>query len=354
MSLLILAGMLGMICTALVAVFYGTVRMRQNFSGTSKHESEYFAYTFQTPSARYWRPEPSLRAGLDANAIQLTRNNPTAWFALGARDTKGRPTSEAELMQEAMRRLRDYFQRMESEPKDDVTLAGQTAKRLVFIGEDREVPVAGEMLAVTHNGFDYWFFFYAPRDDYEKAKPEFDDIKQRFAFIQRKKEADKSAVKAFLGTGYSLEDTEGRWEKFPDNTPATDFDDNGDLALRGRDPLAKKESWRGAQALVLLIPSGGDPLATAADYVLAAEKKNYPMAKLEPETLNADGTMGDANDGEVGAYKLILSDNLTKFVVIGAANLGDKIVVIRCECRGDQRTAWEKEFARLVNSFRGS
>jgi hypothetical protein len=359
MSLLMLLGTLGLFGTVMVMVFFGVYqRMKSSGIGGDGEPfvSEPFLYTFKLPPGNVWKRDDTLQVALQANAQRLVRADPPASFALGCRDSRGRNTTPEELVEEARARLTNHFQRLQDEEKPDTTIAGQPAKRLVFVGEHDEVAVAGEVLTLSRAGIDYWFFFWAPSDAFDQARASFDDIKGRFTFKQRTGKVDSSALKDFTGTGYTLTDTEGVWSEYADDM-VKDFDDAADMALTGIDKAAKKDTFRRAQTFVLLLPPGGDPMDTAKKHILKMqkEKRGYDNAKFEDAPLkDAQAKMGDFAGGQVAGLKLVISDDLAFFVVLGVAELDGKLLVVQCQCPTRIRNNWESGFVRLIGSARAS
>lgn len=92
-------------------------------------------------------------------------------MALLFRDYKDRMPSDAELLDEALGRLRSYFRGLEWElaPKDEQKrLAERPAQVLRFQGEEADqVTMRGECYMLAFRGYGYWFFTWAPLGELE-------------------------------------------------------------------------------------------------------------------------------------------------------------------------------------------
>src|SRR5262249_38284533 len=91
------------------------------------HESSQFNYRFALPGEP-WQSDDATRVAIKANLLVLRRSNPDAWVALAAREYKGRMPRDGENVEEAVRRLRGYFnESLEYESAGDAQLADRPA-----------------------------------------------------------------------------------------------------------------------------------------------------------------------------------------------------------------------------------
>src|SRR5260370_24570734 len=92
----------------------------------SSHESREFNFRLILPKSP-WTQDDQIRIHLKANILAMRRTNPTAGFALAARDYKTRSPRDSEVIEEAVSRLNGYFKNPEWEPANEGTLACRQA-----------------------------------------------------------------------------------------------------------------------------------------------------------------------------------------------------------------------------------
>src|SRR5262249_41347308 len=140
------------------------------------------------PPAAPWQPDRGLRAALGA-ALAYRRSGPSSAMGLAYRDYRTRLPRDAELIDEALGKLRGCLADVEYEVKKDepAKLGGQPAVWLEFQGEDpQHVVVSGECLAAAYRGVAYWFFTWAPVDDAPALGGEWDALRRGFALSDQR------------------------------------------------------------------------------------------------------------------------------------------------------------------------
>jgi serine/threonine protein kinase len=143
-----------------------------------------YAYRFSFPGPA-WQPDKSLEQDLHSN-IALRRTDPNVWLAIFATEYKTRTPQDAELIDEAVRRLRGYFKdNLEWEQQPDTQLAGQRASKLEFVGPIDGIEMTGECLMLASDGVGYWFVTWAPTDVHEAAVREWKAARDGFALVQK-------------------------------------------------------------------------------------------------------------------------------------------------------------------------
>src|SRR5262249_37204787 len=120
-------------------------------------------FRFVTPHSP-WKRDQDLEQALKVKRV-FARKNPFSWVALYSRDydtrtpasAERRAPRSAELIDEAVAKLRGYFKEVEWELKETPEkLASVEAVRLEFRGEADAVAYEGEVVAMTSRGFGYW------------------------------------------------------------------------------------------------------------------------------------------------------------------------------------------------------
>src|SRR5438445_3326802 len=120
---------------------------------TSKtHESTQFNYRFTLP-AELWRTDDETRIAVKANLLAMRRSDPDGWLALAAQDYKRRTPGDSEVIEEAVRRLRNHFkQSLEYESAGNDELADRPAQRIVFQGAADNARIRRECYMLEDGG----------------------------------------------------------------------------------------------------------------------------------------------------------------------------------------------------------
>jgi hypothetical protein len=322
------------------------------------HTSREYNYSFLVPG-KPWKQDDSLRVPLKANLLTMRRTDPNAWLALAAQDYKTRTPRDAEMLDEAVRRLGGYFKNFEWEQQGDVQVGNQRAQWLVFHGDVNDIHMSGQCYVLVHQGIAYWITTWAPAEYADMVAKDFNEIRERFTVLKEREgwTEKRGPTKIFRGgkAGYELRDTEGVWEKWPQ---AQDADAAADLFLQGKDPVEAKNITRMARVLVLVLEKQNDldaAVKVARTHLEAHEKKDNPGATIE---LSADkeGEPGQPGPiGEVRGQLLKLSvknaDGRGRFILLAVVNLKEHVLAIQCECDMKRRSLWERDFSQLLSTL---
>src|SRR5207245_435318 len=121
------------------------------------------------PGPRRRMPQPARRGG---------------WLALAAQDYKRRTPGDSEVIEEAVRRLRNHFkQSLEYESAGNDELADRPAQRIVFQGTADNVLISGECYILKHGGMVYWFTTWARSTDAPRLRSEFAKLRCGFGVL---------------------------------------------------------------------------------------------------------------------------------------------------------------------------
>lgn len=323
------------------------------------HESDLYNYSFVFPDDP-WRRDDSVKRDLRVNLLGMRRTDPNAWMALGGQDYKTRTPRDSEVVDEAVRKLRSYFQEPEYEQREDVELAGKRAQRLVFTGFDpNSVQMSGEAYLLTYNGFAYWFFTWAPIEHIQQVEEDFSALRKGFGLLKYREGWTERLPKPrpYPGTraAYSLTDNQELWQK---HDQPTDFDPEADLALEGKDRIESKDVDKMAQVLVLVLKAedGQKPEAIARSYIVEQQKKLYDGTSVEVVKERGELREGPAKVGDVRGHVARLhvknSDTRERFMILATVSRGEHIICIHCECDWKRRDLWDRDFAQLLDTFR--
>jgi hypothetical protein len=138
------------------------------------------------PSTAWQEDEGGAKGRLKALLV-MRRDKPRAWLALLVKDYKDHPADEAEIRNEALRRLGNLFNKenLESERGEDTSLAGLPAQHLVFRGEVDGINMSGDCHALAHRGLTYWLITWAPTSEMSLLlRQDFEELGKRFRFLK--------------------------------------------------------------------------------------------------------------------------------------------------------------------------
>jgi hypothetical protein len=323
------------------------------------HESSMYNYRFQFP-ARPWRLDQRLEQDMHTG-VAMRRADPNAWLAIITVDYKERMPQDADLIDEAVRRLRGYFKdHFEWEQKPDTELAGLRAPKLEFVSESNHVELTGECTMLAYKGIGYWFVTWAPSDVHDVVADEWEADRKGFVLLREREGWKGTQPKLLTLTGskgdYALGYTEGLWA---DQDDPKAYDPDADKALLGRDQTEPKDADKTATAVVLVLPRQPDlkaAVAAARAHVETQEKKLVPDAVVEDaEKTDADDRPPDeigSARGQVVKLQVRNSEGFEHFVYLAVVPQGEQVLAIQCECDGKRRTYWEVNFVQLLRKFR--
>jgi hypothetical protein len=323
------------------------------------------------PPGPPWKPDDAIRLKLHAN-LAMSRQDPSDRLGLFFKDYAARAASrmprEAELIDEALGKLRAYFGSVEWElrPKNDATrLGGQPALVLEFVGTDPEqVAVAGECYILTHRGYGYWFFTWGPDEDKDALAREWDGLRQGFSLGNAREgwhERPRETVPV-VGTkaAYRLAYAKGLWEKIE----AVAWGPEADLALEAHepDPHGKPLAINSAHFVVLLLPKAPDlkaaTKAARAHLAKLLEDEGHAKPLVTPVKEKGGGADHDTDVGNLPGHLSRLevasedSDSFHRYRVLGVVVRPEGVLMLLGDCAWNRRDFWEHEFMTLIDSLR--
>lgn len=315
-----------------------------------------------------WTRDKDLQMRLHVH-IGMKSSEHNSGMALLFKDYRDRLPSDAEMIDEAVGKLRFYFRGLEWElrSKDEqAQLAEHPAKVLQFQGEDAEqVTMNGECTMMAFRGFGYWFFTWAPlselENDREAIQAEWERLRQRLSLQEERKgwKAKPRQTEMLAGkkAKYRLAYVKGLWtrEAGEGDEPEVDF------LLRGQEPdpehrpLASKDAT--VQGLVLSRQSDlKSATAAALAHVKQREMKLYERAAWEPikdknGEVDRDANIG-AEAGHLSKLHVKCTEDLERYLSIAVVNRPEGVVVLVGDCLWERRDFWDQEFMALFNSFK--
>lgn len=290
-------------------------------------------------------------------------------MALFLKDYRDRMPRNAEMIDEAVGKLRSYFQGLEWEqPSKDgsARLAEHSAGVLKFQGDDSEhVTMNGECYMLAFRGFGYWFFTWAPlgelEGDRDAIQAEWARLRQGFSLLDGRKGWKQKPRLMEIVSGkkakYRLSYVKGVWT----HEAAGDEDAQIDLLLRGQEPDPERRPLAGKDATVqvLVLPKQADlksATAAALDYVKQREMKLYERTTWEPikdkkGEADRDAQIGEER-GHVSNLHVKSTEDLERYLSIAVVNRPEGVVVLVGDCLWERRDFWDQELTALFNTFK--
>jgi hypothetical protein len=306
-----------------------------------------------------WKTEESAKCFGYPSLLGMRRTEPNAWLTLAAKDYKTTMPRDAELFDEAIRRLTDYFQHLEWNQKPDDKLAEQRAQHFTFQGVINHVVMQGDCYMFGYKGIGYWLVTWAPAESAATSKEEFDELRKGLTLLKEREgwTIQRPPVRVFRGeqASYSLKDSEGLWEPW---SKPKDMDPAGDILLEAKDKVEAQAVDRSARLLVMVLPkenSLADAVKAARKHLEEQHRGNYPATTMEVIRDQEGPQDRDGLVGEVGGHVVKLHVKNTqareRLVVLAVVSLPQQIVAIQCECDWKRRSLWEADFAQILGTF---
>lgn len=290
-------------------------------------------------------------------------------MALLFKDYRDRRPSNAEMLDEAVGKLRPYFRGLEWElqrKEGQARLADRPAQVLQFQGEDAEqVTMNGECYMLAFRGYGYWFFTWAPlgelENDREAIQDEWEKLRQRFSLLDGRKGWKAKPRETVVLNGkkakYRLAYVKGLWTR----EALEDTDPQMDLLLRGQepDPERRPSAAKDATVQVLVLPPKGDlkaATAAALAYIKEREVKLYERTTWEPirdknGAVDRDAAIGTEN-GHLTKLHVKSTEDLERFLSVAVVNRAEGTIVLIGDCLWERRDFWDQEIAALFKTFK--
>jgi hypothetical protein len=319
-----------------------------------------------------YRDDIRLRRLMDVGIAQ-TRSDPRGHVALHAIDYKTRQPGDEELLDEAVKRLKAGFPRLQYQ--DPLSggktgeLDGEPAYRFEFRGSGAdEVPMVGECTFLSRRGIGYWLYAWGPAEDEEELGARFERIRGGFRFASEREgwqPTPRETTEQAIGeVAVRFNYVHALWRVEPN---PTDYDPRAALVLRGYEQTGERsvrtpvDTYAGKSAVVqVLLLDRAEDLASGVD--LALGHVTNQLAKIEPmvklETYVPDGGKS-AISPDVGAFKgetrqlnVRVSADTSRFGILAVVNRPEALLVIYGECPLEKRGYWLGEFKALLETVR--
>jgi hypothetical protein len=357
---------------AAVAVYFKVTMQPEVVKGENGQQLRAHNLSFETPGEP-WVIDDDTRAKLGPPMILgFKRTGPDAYFCVGARDFDRREPRPSELKTAVDRVLDKTFENVVRVNLPDATFLGQPATVAFSFTATMKADgstVAGFCHAAHSKGIGYWALSWANEKDAEGQEAVFEGIRAKLKLNNSRDNwtPKELPVRTFGGHAvqYQLLDSDDLWTE-PDaktRSPAEE-DSKGDLLLIAKAKLPGKDVAEEATLVTILLDGGGgDALAQGRKYVEDKMRAHIKEAdpKLEPRFIERSGTPdGDPPANPVDTPTPVVRMQMTvqgassfaKLLVISAAKIGDRTVVVFASCSWADRELFEAKLVQIAGSLR--
>jgi hypothetical protein len=319
------------------------------------------------PPAVPWKVDDGIKRRFHVN-VGFSRQAPDDHMGLFFRDYENRMPSEAELVEQALGKLRGYLGTVEWERKEraGAALGGEPALVFEFVGPAPDgVMVNGECFTLARRGYAYWFFTWGPEENKEVLAAEWQALRRNLTLLGgREHWQEKGRETEYLDgkkVNYRLTYAKDLWKP----KRAEDFDARADAVLEAYEPDRenKPHAGKAAHFLVLLLPRAADTKAavTAAraylEKYLAGQDIDKPVINVVKEKKGVEADR-DANLGGLPGHLTKLqvtvedSDSYNRFMILAVAPRPEGVLMFLGDCDWNRRDFWDQEFLPLLDSLR--
>ena len=369
-------GIIAFICFALLAgaglaIYFKITWKPEVMKGENGQQLHAHNLSFETPEAP-WAIDDDTKAKLGPPMIlAFKRAEPDAFFAVGAKDYATREPRPSDLRSTVDRVMERNFEDVTRINLPDVAFLGQAATvAFSFTASLKDGSrVAGLCHATSYKGVGYWSVSWANEKDAEGQAAAFEGIREKLKLDKSRDSwaAKDLPVRTFGGHAvtYQLLDGEDIWKE-PDakDRPASGEDPKGDLLLTARVKVPGHDFPDEATLVAILLDGGGeDPLAQGRKYIedRLAEQVKVADDKLAPKFLERKGNPdGDPPSNPVDTPTPVVRMQMTvqgassfsKLLVLSAAKVGDRVVVVYAHCSWGDREVFEAKLMQIAGSLR--
>jgi hypothetical protein len=344
------------------------------------------------PPPAGWTQDDNMRVKVGSPfAISFRRENPEAYVAFGFTEAdKGRSPRPKEMAD----KLRSPFPKLFVTGREDNTLRKFPPVASSWLGE----PIApaeaepfpngfkfraqstegliwvGEAYAVAHKGVAYYWMGWCLESDYDAVKDQFAAFRDKFKLLGNRKDWKQTlaSVADFKGdkVPYTISDADEIWKEISVREFNALKESEPDLDKRLQIDATPKRDRKAipdkAELSVFVLDGDGDPLAVARKYAEGREKARDKAGEdpANPYTLTFE-ELTDAEQGDpvpqpapatAPAVRLKSavkeSASASRLIVVSAARVGNKVVVVQCSCEYAKRSVFEARFVQIAKSLR--
>ena len=305
-----------------------------------------------------WVGDMQLKTTL--KALVALKSDAPAWLAVAVKDYGMHKPRNAELVQEAMERLEQYYgEALEvAATTEQAQLAGISGQRLTFKGQLNNVFWWGECYMLAHHGFGYWFFIAAPTlPEAQQHLAELQANNRGFVPVTERRgwREQPPPRETFFAQGLpvSLSAPQGVFSKHDH----TEEDAKAKLLLLGR-YLKEKDNRKNAHVVVLALtpqPELKEAIKEARTYIEEIKKNESKDNRVTAVDEKPEAELGVLQDvgnrrGRVGEFALYVQNQPARYYLLAVVNDGDSNVVVWCDATWDSRAIWRQDFLELLRT----
>ena len=334
------------------------------------------------PFPNDWKDEPNAAKPVDANIFAKKRLSPEGYVSVLAQHWVDREPRKGELDSLMRGRMvrEDGFKNRTFEDVEGEKWSGQPALAVRFTAELNDTAVRGEAYAISYKGIGYVFYAWAPETDWGSLRGEVASLRDRVQLGEyREKWVEKHAnteVFTVDGAGYQVEDIDGVWVRAkpadqwnPKDKLKYQLDDVKDLdpnatmafiaqyRIRERGDSQRKPAE--SEALVVELPSRGDPLDAAKAHVIDRIQRGFVGTKvpdIKLELMTKSPASIPLPTGGPAIARFMFRNPLDKddrsMHVISAVSLGGKTIAVETKCLESDASYVEEWMVHLAGSLK--
>lgn len=368
-----LLGLVGVLAlgAAGVVVWYKLTYQPTPLPGDRLEQFKDLNLAFEPPPSPWVRDE-DMKARLGSPfRLVYRRDNPEAYFAIGAQDFDPRSPRAGELRSgfiQSLGRLLEEGTLREFEPQER-TWMGQDISGFKFTGRlTTGATIEGEAYAIRYNGFGYWFLAWTGENElYQEQKGAFAEARGRCKLLDLRREwkERQSSVVAFKNNvvGYTILDAEGIWHEESNDRLVKGEDPRADKLLHARIKRRGSDFAEEASVMVLILDQVGDPLQIARSYLEQQANANVELFGKSTFTESTERLEGDPLPDPVAGNAPVLllrsvndrDPTQSRFWVISAITvktpMGERIVAVCGRCSWRDRATFDTRLVQLAKSL---
>ncbi len=381
----ILAGIVAVIVAGVSLTILLRVLIRGGFVGSSNSNGTTLVDKDRNlsidPLPAGWAQDDATRLRTRAPyAYGFKRENPEAYVIFGSVEyAKGRSPRSSEMKRDLEAPFKkQLFSEYVKEAVPETTWLGQLIapdQGFRFRAKSDDLLWQGEAYTTTSRGVAYFWVGWCGENDFDKLKDEFAAFRSKFKLLDLRNDWRETVAKEIDYKGatvpYVFTDAEDIWKEEPIEplkqvTPELDRH----LKISHAPRTDRKALTDDAELQVYVLDKGaGEPIDQARDFVKARWVNHVKAANDElPAPTFAERTGDPEGDplpkGETPVLRLeskvvdpanpkeVIASSESRLLIVSAARVGDKTVVLHCWCELSKRAVFETRFIQIASTLR--
>ncbi|MBP3955280.1 hypothetical protein J8F10_08300 [Gemmata sp. G18] len=307
------------------------------------------------------------------------RESPEAYVIFGSTEyAKGRAPRSSEMKRDLEVPLKkQLFSEYAKEPVPETSWLGQKISPdhgFRFRAKSDDLVWQGEAYTATSKGIAYFWVGWCGENDFEGLKDEFKAFRGKFKLLDLRNDWRETVAKEVDYKGgtvpYVFTDAEDIWKEEPIETPKQTTPELDRWLRISHAPRADRKALTDdAELQVYILDGAGEPLDRARDFVKArwanhvktandelpaptftertGDPEGDPLPKGETPVVRFESKVVDPADP-----KVVVASSESRLLVVSAARIGEKIVVVHCWCELAKRGVFEARFIQIASTLR--